>query len=59
MISQHIRQIQVARVVVPGGDYECVIQVLDRNGNPINTRSAASISIHNGEKKLIPLRTME
>ena len=52
-------QIQVARVVVPGGDYECVIQVLDRNGNPINTRSAASISIHNGEKKLIPLRTME
>ncbi len=52
-------QIQVARVVIPRGDYECVIQVLDKNGNPINTRSMAPISIHKGEKKLIPLRTME
>jgi uncharacterized protein len=52
-------QIQVARAVIPEGEYQGEIQLLDNNGNPINTRPIAPFSIQKGEKKLIPFRTME
>jgi hypothetical protein len=52
-------QIQVARAVIPAGDYQGVIQLLDNKGNSLGTRPLASFSIQENEKKLIPFRTME